>query len=79
MLKEHEGVIKYTIGQRKRLNLNVTKENQSPWFVVGKDLKSNTLYVDQNSNSSYLYSDSALVIDVVWRNCGFYFDKKMIK
>jgi tRNA-specific 2-thiouridylase len=68
-LKEHEGVIKYTIGQRKRLNLKVTKENQSPWFVVGKDLKNNILYVDQNAESPYLYSDSALIIDVVWRNC----------
>ncbi|WP_341266399.1 tRNA 2-thiouridine(34) synthase MnmA [Candidatus Phytoplasma fraxini] len=75
-LKEHEGVIKYTIGQRKGLNLKVTKENQSPWYVVGKDLKTNTLYVDQNSDSDYLYSDSALVVDVVWRDCGCYFYKK---
>ncbi|PQP79941.1 tRNA 2-thiouridine(34) synthase MnmA [Candidatus Phytoplasma phoenicium] len=68
VLKEHEGVFKYTIGQRKSLNLKVTKTNQAPWFVVGKDLKTNTLYVDQSYDSSYLYSDSALIADVVWRN-----------
>ncbi|MDV3167930.1 MAG: tRNA 2-thiouridine(34) synthase MnmA [Candidatus Phytoplasma stylosanthis] len=71
-LKEHEGVIKYTIGQRKGLNLKVTKENQSPWFVIGKDLKTNTLYVDQNKNSFYLYSDSCLVSNVVWRDKEYY-------
>ncbi|MDV3167012.1 MAG: tRNA 2-thiouridine(34) synthase MnmA [Vigna little leaf phytoplasma] len=67
-LQQHEGVAKYTIGQRKGLNLKVTKENQAPWFVVGKDLKTNTLYVDQNYDSPYLYSDSALIVNVVWRN-----------
>ncbi|MFR0367722.1 tRNA 2-thiouridine(34) synthase MnmA [Candidatus Phytoplasma palmae] len=71
-LKEHEGVIKYTIGQRKGLNLKVTKENSSPWFVVGKDLKTNTLYVDQNIDSPYLYSDSAIVVDIVWRSYDIY-------
>ncbi|MEZ0180241.1 tRNA 2-thiouridine(34) synthase MnmA ['Camptotheca acuminata' phytoplasma] len=71
ILKEHEGVFKYTIGQRKGLNLKVSKENQSPWFVVGKDLKTNTLYVDQNNDSSYLYSDACLVTDVVWRDKHF--------
>ncbi|MDC9031814.1 tRNA 2-thiouridine(34) synthase MnmA [Columbia Basin potato purple top phytoplasma] len=78
-LKEHEGVMKYTIGQRKRLNLKITKENQNPWFVVGKDLKTNTLYVDQNPESPYLYSDSALVTNIVWRDCGCYFYKKNAK
>ncbi|KXT29187.1 tRNA (5-methylaminomethyl-2-thiouridylate)-methyltransferase [Candidatus Phytoplasma oryzae] len=66
-LKEHDGVFKYTIGQRKNLNLKVSKQNSGPWFVVGKDLKNNTLYVDQNFNSSFLYSDSALIVDVIWR------------
>ncbi|KAB8121942.1 MAG: tRNA-specific 2-thiouridylase MnmA [Candidatus Phytoplasma cynodontis] len=66
-LSEHEGVFKYTIGQRKNLNLKVSKGNSGPWFVVGKDLKKNILYVDQDKNSSYLYSDSALIVDVIWR------------
>nr|WP_153368881.1 tRNA 2-thiouridine(34) synthase MnmA [Candidatus Phytoplasma sacchari]KAB8122738.1 tRNA 2-thiouridine(34) synthase MnmA [Candidatus Phytoplasma sacchari] len=66
-LENHEGVFKYTIGQRKNLNLKVSKQNPGPWFVVGKDLVNNTLYVDQNSDSIFLYSDSALIVDVVWR------------
>ncbi|KND62619.1 tRNA-specific 2-thiouridylase MnmA [Candidatus Phytoplasma phoenicium] len=68
ILKEHEGVVKYTIGQRKGLNLKVTKMNQAPWFVVGKNLQTNTLYVDQSYDSDYLYSDAALIVDVSWRN-----------
>ncbi|QTX03044.1 tRNA-specific 2-thiouridylase [Candidatus Phytoplasma luffae] len=78
-LKEHEGVIKYTIGQRKGLNLKVNKKNQSPWFVVGKDLKTNTLYVDQDKDSKYLYSDSCLVTDVVWRDNDYYKENDKIK
>ncbi|MDO8059281.1 tRNA 2-thiouridine(34) synthase MnmA ['Crotalaria aegyptiaca' phytoplasma] len=66
--QKHLGVFYYTIGQRKGLNLGNTSYNSSPWFVVGKDLVTNTLYVDQNSESIYLYSDSALIINVVWRD-----------
>jgi tRNA-specific 2-thiouridylase len=74
VLKEHDGVIRYTIGQRKKLNLKVNKQNQGPWFVVGKELKTNTLYVDQNNDSSFLYSDSALIVNIVWRNYNLFFN-----
>ncbi|MDV3174755.1 MAG: tRNA 2-thiouridine(34) synthase MnmA ['Bonamia sp.' little leaf phytoplasma] len=70
--KRHLGVYYYTIGQRKGLNLGNTSYNSSPWFVVGKDLSTNTLYVDQNSESIYLYSDSALIINVIWRNYEYF-------
>ncbi|WCA22242.1 tRNA 2-thiouridine(34) synthase MnmA [Candidatus Phytoplasma oryzae] len=73
-LGEHEGVFKYTIGQRKNLNLKVNKQNQNPWFVIGKNLKNNILYVEQDANSPYLYSDSALLVDVIWRK----YDDKII-
>ncbi|WP_269445978.1 tRNA 2-thiouridine(34) synthase MnmA [Candidatus Phytoplasma mali] len=66
-LKEHRGTIYYTIGQRKGLGLGGCQFNQSPWFVVGKNLKKNILYVEQGSEHFYLYSDSALIVDVVWR------------
>ncbi|EMR14470.1 MAG: tRNA 2-thiouridine(34) synthase MnmA [Sweet potato little leaf phytoplasma] len=67
--KKHLGVFYYTIGQRKGLNLgNLPCCNSSPWYVVGKDLATNTLYVEQNSDSIYLYSDSALIINVIWRD-----------
>ncbi|TVY12232.1 tRNA 2-thiouridine(34) synthase MnmA [Candidatus Phytoplasma pini] len=79
MEQKHDGVIKYTIGQRKGLKLKVSKENQAPWYVVGKDLKKNILYVDQNYDSPFLYSDSALVINVVWRSYGIFQNHGKIK
>lgn len=66
-LKEHKGTMYYTIGQRKGLGLGGNQNNQSPWFVVGKDLKKNTLYVEQGENHFYLYSDAALIVDIIWR------------
>lgn len=44
---EHSGVMYYTIGQRRGLNIggkNGYEDNR--WFVVKKDIKTNTLYVN---------------------------------
>lgn len=67
-IKEHEGLIYYTIGQRKGLGIGGMKEyDQEPWFVVGKDIKTNTLYVEQGFHHPYLYSDKCIVKDVTFR------------
>lgn len=67
-IKEHNGLFYYTIGQRKGLGIGGMKEyDQEPWFVVGKDIKSNTLYVEQGFHHPYLYSNNCLVKDVVFR------------
>ncbi|WP_257608387.1 tRNA 2-thiouridine(34) synthase MnmA [Rice orange leaf phytoplasma] len=65
-LAHHKGVMYYTIGQRKNLGLGDVP-SQKPWFVVGKHLPTNTLYVEQGSKHPYLYSDKALIGDIVWR------------
>ena len=39
----HDGLMYYTIGQRKGLGLGGAGE---AWFVLGKDVKNNVLYVD---------------------------------
>ncbi len=45
----HKGLFYYTIGQRKGLNIGGNKEfDNLPWFVVGKDIKENTLIVSQD-------------------------------
>ncbi len=68
ILKEHEGLFFYTIGQRKGLDIGGLKGyDQSPWFVIGKDLKENILYVGQGYHNEYLYSNRAIVRDVVFR------------
>lgn len=61
---EHIGLMYYTIGQRKGLDIGGNKEKM---FVVGKDLDKNVLYVSFGDNE-YLYSDSC-VIDTVNFNC----------
>ncbi len=61
----HDGLMYYTIGQRHGLGIGGAGE---PWFVVGKDLETNTLYVEQGSNNPYLYSDSLIATDVNWIN-----------
>ncbi len=60
---KHSGVLYYTIGQRKGLGIG---GNKGPWFVVGKDVQKNILYVTNGSESEWLYSDSCIVSGVNW-------------
>ncbi len=47
ILGEHDGVMYYTIGQRRGLNLGGKAEyDNDRWFVVNKDVKNNILYVN---------------------------------
>src|SRR5699024_1282449 len=41
---EHDGLMYYTIGQRRGLGIGGDGE---PWFVIGKDMERNVLYVGQ--------------------------------
>ncbi len=44
----HEGLMYYTIGQRRGLNIGGKQDgNGQRWFVLKKDLKNNILYVSQ--------------------------------
>ncbi|MCM3669960.1 tRNA 2-thiouridine(34) synthase MnmA [Mesobacillus maritimus] len=60
---KHDGLMYYTIGQRHGLGIGGSGE---PWFVVGKDLKRNVLYVGQGFHNEKLYSDSVFAVDVSW-------------
>ncbi len=44
----HEGVMYYTIGQRKGLNIGGVSGTSGRWFVIDKDIENNILYVRQN-------------------------------
>ena len=61
----HDGLMYYTIGQRQGLGIGGAGD---PWFVVGKNLKENILYVEQGFTNEFLYSDSLLATDVNWIN-----------
>ena len=58
---EHVGLMYYTIGQRKGLNIG---GNTDKMFVVGKYLNKNILYVAFGDENKYLYSYSALITDI---------------
>ena len=58
---KHEGLMYYTIGQRKGLNIG---GNSDKMFVVGKNLEKNILYVAFGSDNDYLKSDSCLVYNM---------------
>ncbi len=53
VLGEHEGAIYYTIGQRHGLNIG----GGLPYYVVGKDMKKNEVYVTTNISSDKLWKD----------------------
>ena len=58
----HKGVMYYTIGQRKGLDIG----GIGPFFVVGKNVERNELYVTDPAHEDYLYSDSCLISEVNW-------------
>ena len=58
----HDGVMYYTIGQRKGLGIGgISGEEAKGWFVAKKDVKKNILYVASGDDSAYLLSDSCTV------------------
>lgn len=58
VLGEHNGIINYTIGQRKGLGISYKK----PIFVVRFDIENNTIYVSDNEND--LYNDRLYINNV---------------
>ncbi|MCW6660458.1 tRNA 2-thiouridine(34) synthase MnmA [Aerococcaceae bacterium NML191292] len=54
---EHAGLMYYTIGQRQGLGIGGGGATNEPWFVIGKDLQTQTLYVGQGFHHPNLYSE----------------------
>jgi len=46
----HNGVVFSTLGERRGFTITKKSPNDAPYYVVGKDLKKNTLVVSQNKN-----------------------------
>lgn len=62
---EHIGLMHYTIGQRRGINLGGKQGETGRWFVVKKDLENNVLYVSHGDESP-LYSRSCEVTSLNW-------------
>lgn len=63
-LGRHDGAIFYTIGQRHGLNIG----GGLPYYVVGKNMDSNQVYVTKNLNDSALWRTEFQLTDVHWIN-----------
>ena len=61
----HDGLMYYTLGQRRGLGIGGGGNGQR-WFVVGKDLGRNELVVHQGEDESLLYSPGAVGSEVTW-------------
>lgn len=67
LIGEHMGLMYYTIGQRKGLDIGGQKGDEAGgrWFVVEKDLKNNILYV-AHGDESRLYSKACEASTLNW-------------
>jgi len=63
----HDGVIYYTIGQRRGLGIGgISGQEALSWFVVKKDVRTNILYVASGDEDLHLLSDMAIVRQMNW-------------
>ena len=63
VLGTHEGAVFYTIGQRHGLNLG----GGLPYYVVGKDMTKNQVFVSKNLNHLNLWTKTLKLKDVIIR------------
>lgn len=61
----HDGLMYYTLGQRRGLGIGGCGDGRS-WFVIGKDLEKNRLLVAQGEDHPMLYSTLSLGGGVTW-------------
>ncbi len=60
---KHHGVAYYTIGQRKGLAIGGPGD---AWFVVDKDVKTNTVYIEQGTDHPALYATFLTADEISW-------------
>ena len=61
----HDGLMYYTLGQRRGLGIGGCGDGRS-WFVIGKDLQKNQLLVAQGEDHPMLYSTLSVAGGVTW-------------
>ena len=60
---QHKGVAYHTIGQRKGLCIGGPGE---AWFVVGKNIEKNIIYVEQGEDHPALFTSRLMATDISW-------------
>ena len=67
VLGKHDGVLYYTLGQRKGLGIGgIHGTTNHSWFVCGKDVEHNILYVADDPSNEALLSTSCIIHQVNW-------------
>ncbi|HYF97728.1 MAG TPA: tRNA 2-thiouridine(34) synthase MnmA, partial [Coxiellaceae bacterium] len=67
LIGEHEGLIYYTLGQRKGLQIGGVKDHkEAAWYVVDKDIPNNVLIVAQGSEHPLLYKKTLMCEQLHW-------------
>lgn len=64
VLGRHDGAIFYTLGQRHGLEVG----GGLPYYVVGKDMDKNEVYVSQNMNDSAMWKSELTLTNIHWIN-----------
>ena len=53
VLGKHDGIIGYTVGQRRRLAINATQSDSKPWYVTAIDSDNNRLIVGKKEDLAH--------------------------
>jgi tRNA-specific 2-thiouridylase len=64
IIGEHQGIHLFTFGQRQGIGIGGGK----PYFVVGKDIQTNTLYVSLKENMAKFFPKEVSVKNINWIN-----------
>jgi tRNA-specific 2-thiouridylase len=66
-LGEHSGTMYYTLGQRNGLRIGGRRDaDAAPWYVVGKDVAENVLYLAQGVDNDWLLSSRLVASQLSW-------------
>ncbi|MBU0744693.1 MAG: tRNA 2-thiouridine(34) synthase MnmA [Gammaproteobacteria bacterium] len=67
VLGRHDGLMFYTLGQRKGIGVGGQKSSQeAPWYVAIKDLKNNALIITQNKEDPSLMAQKLTCNQLHW-------------
>ncbi len=67
VLGEHHGAMFYTPGQRTGLRIGGRAgASPDPWYVIGKDVRRNIVYVAQGAQNRWLMSRNLLAVQTHW-------------
>lgn len=67
VLGRHDGLMFYTLGQRQGLGIGgMQNAADEPWYVVDKEVSTNTLFIAQGSQHPMLYAQGLICSAIHW-------------